>query len=88
MSEYALPAAESRDLMRAELERRYRADAAMPIWRKSSRSGGGENCVEAARTDDGVMVRDSKNPAGPRLAFTRAEWKRFLASVKAGAQNV
>jgi len=60
----------------------------MPIWRKSSRSGGGENCVEAARFGDGVLVRDSKNPAGPSLAFTRAEWKRFLASVKASAQDI
>jgi Domain of unknown function (DUF397). len=57
-------------------------------WRKSSWSGSGENCLEAARTGDSVIVRDSKNPAGPSLAFTRAEWKRFLASVKASARDV
>jgi len=59
-----------------------------PAWRKSSWSGSGENCVEAARTDEGVIVRDSKNPTGPSLAFTRAEWKRFLANVKASALDV
>jgi hypothetical protein len=30
-----------------------------------------------------VLVRDSKDPAGPRLAFTAAEWVAFLAGVKA-----
>lgn len=58
-------------------------DAVMTIWRKSSRSGGGENCVEAARVGDIVALRDSKQPMGPTLAFTRSEWRRFLESVKA-----
>ena len=36
-------------------------------WRKASRSGASANgCVEFAHTRD--MVRDSKNPDGPRLA--------------------
>lgn len=65
-----------------------RTNVAMPVWRKSSRSGGGENCVEAARTRDGVIVRDSKNPSGPNLAFTRSEWTSFLADVKAGALDL
>ena len=37
-------------------------------WKRSSRSGSqGTECVELAHTRD--MVRDSKNPEGPRLAF-------------------
>ncbi|MBL7499246.1 DUF397 domain-containing protein [Frankia sp. CNm7] len=53
-------------------------------WRKSSYSGGtGGNCVEVAPLPDGGRaVRDSKNPAGPVLYFTPAEWSAFLAGVR------
>ncbi len=37
-------------------------------WRKSRRSGGGDNCVEVAFASDGsVGVRDSKDRTGPVL---------------------
>lgn len=56
-------------------------------WRKSSRSNGGDanqtNCVEVTETPDLVAMRDSKDPAGPVLAFTRAEWRTFLGGVRA-----
>jgi hypothetical protein len=53
-------------------------------WRKSSRSGSG-NCVEVARNLPGVVaVRDSKDPAGPALAFTPEGWAAFTVSVRAG----
>lgn len=54
-------------------------------WRKSSYSNGnGGNCVEVADlTDGGRAVRDSKNPHGPALVFTRAEWAAFTAGVRA-----
>ncbi len=29
-------------------------------------------------------MRDSKDPAGPVLAFPRAEWRAFLGDVRAG----
>lgn len=53
-------------------------------WRKSSYSGAnGGNCVEVARDLPGVVaVRDSKNPDGPALVFTPADWAEFTASVK------
>jgi hypothetical protein len=39
-------------------------------WRKSSYSGGGNsNCVEIALTSATTLIRDSKNPDGPRLAL-------------------
>ncbi len=57
-------------------------------WRKSSRSNGGPadqtNCVEVAGLRDRVAMRDSKDPAGPVLAVTHAEWRAFLGGVRAG----
>ncbi|MFF0729445.1 DUF397 domain-containing protein [Streptomyces sp. NPDC004134] len=52
-------------------------------WRKSSYSGNnGGDCVEVAATPTAVPVRDSKDPDGPRLAFSPAAWDDFLAAVK------
>ena len=50
-------------------------------WRTSSYSPNGGNCVEVASAPDGVLVRDSKDPAGPALAVTTAQWQAFLATV-------
>lgn len=52
-------------------------------WLKSSWSGTG-NCLEVAGYDTRALVRDSKDPAGPILVFTKAEWQAFLAGAKAG----
>jgi hypothetical protein len=61
-------------------------DLSRAVWRKSSRSGGnGGNCVEVARNLPGVVaVRDSKDPDGPVLTFTAAEWEAFTAGVRDG----
>jgi hypothetical protein len=48
------------------------------VWRKSSHSGGGNDCVEIAVADARTAVRDSKNPVGPRLEFRSAQWARFI----------
>lgn len=53
-------------------------------WRKSRRSESGANCVEVARVQGYVAVRDSKNPHGPKLVFTPAEWTAFTSGVKTG----
>jgi hypothetical protein len=55
-------------------------------WRKSSYSSStGGQCVEVALSLPGVVaVRDSKNPAGPALAFTSDEWRAFLAGARDG----
>ncbi len=54
-------------------------------WRKSSFSKQNGNCVELAQLPTGgVAVRDSKDPHGPALQFTRAEWVAFTAGVAAG----
>ena len=58
-------------------------------WRKSSYSGnGGTNCAEVATTATLVLLRDSKNPEGAKLAFDTASWKAFTARVKASLADL
>ncbi|OQO94042.1 DUF397 domain-containing protein [Saccharomonospora piscinae] len=59
-------------------------DLARLEWRKSSYSGGGNDCVEVAFTGDGAAVRDSKNPGGGALRLSRREWDGLLAAARAG----
>ena len=56
------------------------------IWRKSSYSGSnGGDCVEVAMLpEDSHAVRDSKDPGGPKLRFSREEWRAFTTGVKRG----
>lgn len=43
------------------------------------------NCVAVAFPESGtILVRDSKNPDGPVLAFDSAEWDAFVKGVRAG----
>ena len=60
------------------------ADLTGSNWRKSSySSANGGNCVEVAADGPGaVAVRDSKDPDGPALVFTAAEWHSFTAQVR------
>jgi hypothetical protein len=53
-------------------------------WRRSSRSGTQGNCVEVRVIDDTIEVRDSKNPDGPILRFTFAEWTAFVGGAEDG----
>jgi hypothetical protein len=47
------------------------------MWRKSSRSTGGE-CVEVAATSGQVYVRDSNTPTGAVLEFSGQQWGAFI----------
>ncbi|MEU7058467.1 DUF397 domain-containing protein [Streptomyces sp. NPDC046197] len=53
-------------------------------WFKSSYSDGpeGDSCVEIAPTPTTIHVRDSKNPAGPRLVLTPEAWGAFVPYAK------
>ncbi|WP_433462768.1 DUF397 domain-containing protein [Spirillospora sp. CA-128828] len=55
-------------------------------WRKSSRSGGVNDnaCVEVARLGDGIGVRDSKAPDGPRLGFSSRDFGGLLTRIRTG----
>ena len=62
------------------------ADVTRAMWRKSSySSANGGNCVEAAlNLPSTVAVRDSKDPDGPKLMFSRVAWRAFTAAVRDG----
>lgn len=55
---------------------------------KSSRSGTDGACVEVGGCECGIQVRDSKDPDGPVLNFTHAEWDAFLGGVQLGEFNL
>jgi hypothetical protein len=44
------------------------------------------DCVAVARpAGHGVAVKDSKDPSGPSLEFSRGEWAAFLADIPQSA---
>lgn len=51
-------------------------------WRKATRCDSGA-CVEVAGWGDGAVMRDSKDPRGPILAFGQSAWYSFLREVRA-----
>jgi hypothetical protein len=54
-------------------------------WKKSTKSGPtGGQCVEVRQHGDAIEVRDSKNPQGQVLAFTRDEWVAFIDGARSG----
>jgi hypothetical protein len=57
-------------------------------WRTSSRSTGGQECVEVAQDQANCLVRDSKNPGGTRLAVNRQAWTAFTRAIKDGRSGV
>ena len=50
-------------------------------WNKSSYCRNA-TCVEIGHTEDEVLMRDSKDPEGPVLRFTRSQWQEFVQSLK------
>ncbi|MBJ6644391.1 DUF397 domain-containing protein [Streptomyces sp. BSE7F] len=64
----------------------FDGDVSELVWFKSSYSDGpdGNSCVEVAIALRTVHIRDSKTPAGPRLALTSTAWTRFLAYASDG----
>ncbi|MFF3986301.1 DUF397 domain-containing protein [Streptomyces sp. NPDC001797] len=53
-------------------------------WRKSTYSGGNDNCLEVAAAHPTLIpVRDSKTaPHGPTLTFLPDTWSAFVDGVK------
>lgn len=53
-------------------------------WRTSSRSTGGNECVEVAQTQQSCLVRDSREPSGTCLSVARHAWAGFTRRIKDG----
>lgn len=61
-------------------------DVTGTTWRKSSYSGSnGGACIEVGTTGAAVAVRDSKDQAGPQLAFVADAWQAFTSQLKAAS---
>jgi hypothetical protein len=53
-------------------------------WRTSSHSNAAGECVEAGQAQGAVLVRDTKQHGRGRVhRFTAAEWRAFIARIKA-----
>lgn len=52
-------------------------------WVKSGRCES-HACVEVAAAADSIFVRNSTDPEGPTLRFTKAEWVAFVGGVRDG----
>lgn len=60
-------------------------DLSGAAWRKAARStDNGGACVEVAGLRTFIAVRDSKDPHGPHLAYSRDTWTAFARRVKSG----
>ncbi|MFE3679339.1 DUF397 domain-containing protein [Streptomyces griseus] len=59
------------------------------LWFKSSYSDSSNpnDCVEVASAPDAVLVRDSKNTQGPRLALTPTAWAAFVPYAGGGGDE-
>lgn len=57
------------------------------VWQKTSKCETAA-CVEVARSYGAWFVRDGKNPDGPVLQFTQAEWDAFVAGARDGEFDI
>ncbi|WP_117211903.1 DUF397 domain-containing protein [Allorhizocola rhizosphaerae] len=59
--------------------------ASTRTWHGACEAG---ECVEVSITADEVLVRSSRSPDGPILAFTHDEWRVFCGAVRQGELSV
>ena len=52
-------------------------------WRVARDCDAG-NCVRVAPRADMIVIGDTKNPDGPVLSYSRAEWVAFVDGIRAG----
>lgn len=62
----------------------------MSTWKKSTKSSQSGQCVSWSLDDQPgmVSVRDTKDPNGPILRFTPAEWRAFLDGARKGEADL
>ena len=52
-------------------------------WRRGSKCDNGQ-CVEIAKLDAVIMIRDSAEPGNASLTVSRDVWQDFVSMVQAG----
>ena len=52
------------------------------FWKSSFSKNNPQTCVMVAKNEEGVAVRDSKDPEKETLFFTHQEWDAFVEGVK------
>jgi Domain of unknown function (DUF397) len=58
-------------------------DLAPAVWRTSTHSNNGGNCVEAASQAGAIAVRDTtQHGTGPVLRFPAQAWRGFTGQIK------
>jgi len=63
----------------------YDVDLAHARWRKSSYSGGANDCVEVAALGDHAAVRDSKDIGRLPLLFSKAAMRALVSEIANGS---
>ena len=56
-------------------------------WYNAS-SNDGSSCVDVRMRKDGVDTRNSKDPEGPQVSYTKEEWAAFIEGAKSGKFDV
>ena len=56
-------------------------------WRKARRSANNGACVEVAPANGQILIRDSKDLAGPIIQCSASSWHTFLGGAKKGQFN-
>lgn len=62
-------------------------DLSRAVWLRAE-GDDSEGAVEVAFVDDLIGMRNSANPDGPVLVFTRGEWDAFVAGAQDGEFDV
>ncbi|MEV4670320.1 MULTISPECIES: DUF397 domain-containing protein [Actinomadura] len=58
-------------------------DLSGATWRKASRShDDGDQCIELASASGVVVVRDSKDPSGPKIFVSSADFRLLAEAIK------
>lgn len=58
-------------------------ELARAAWIRAQKSNSG-GCVEVAHLDNWVVVRNSRDPSGPKQFYTVHEWECFLDGARKG----
>jgi len=62
----------------------FNGDCVEVGWRTSNYCAVNGDCVQFAPVSERVLVRDSKNPAGPALTLPATAWRAFLHTLTPG----